>query len=134
MDIERYSHVMHIVFDVVGQLRRRHDALDALRACFPAGTLTGAPKIRAMEIIEELEPTGAAPTAARSATSSFAGNLDIGDHDPHAWSSRRATRLHAGRRGIVADSDPAAEYEETREQGARACSTALELAQHGEDR
>ena len=113
MAVERYSHVMHLVSRVVGELKEDHDALDALAACFPAGTVSGAPKIRAMEIVEELEPTRRGIYAGAIGYVDFAGHLDcciairtIVIRDGRAY-------VQAGA-GIVADSDPAAEYEETR--------------------
>ena len=126
MAIERYSHVMHLVSRVVGELDADHDALDALAACFPAGTVSGAPKIRAMEIIEELEPTRRGTYAGAVGYVDFAGNLDccitirtIVIRDGRAY-------VQAGA-GIVADSDPAAEYEETRAK-ASALFRALRMA------
>jgi len=126
MSIERYSHVMHIVSDVVGKLARGKDEFDALVACFPAGTVSGAPKIRAMEIIEELEPTRRGPYAGAVGYFSFTGNLDtcitirtIVMKDDQAY-------IQAGA-GIVADSDPAFEYEETKNK-ARAMMEAVKMA------
>ena len=112
MVVERYSHVMHIVSDVVGELAPGRDAFDVLRACFPAGTVSGAPKIRAMEIIEELEPVRRGPYAGAVGYIDFSGNMDT-------CITIRSLILHgddlyvqAGA-GIVADSDPDREYEET---------------------
>ncbi|HXG04556.1 MAG TPA: anthranilate synthase component I [Candidatus Binatia bacterium] len=112
MVVERYSHVMHLVSHVVGTLRPGADALDVLQACFPAGTLTGAPKIRAMEIIDELEPTRRGPYGGAVGYLSYSGNLDscitirtIVCHD--GWAS-----VQVGA-GIVADSDPKTEWLET---------------------
>jgi anthranilate synthase component 1 len=112
MAIERYSHVMHIVSHVVGQLAPGADALNVLQACFPAGTLTGAPKIRAMEIIDELEPTRRGPYGGAVGYISYSGNLDscitirtIVCHD-----TRASIQVGAG---IVADSDPKTEWLET---------------------
>lgn len=129
MTIERYSHVMHLVSRVEGKLSDDHDRLDALVACFPAGTLTGAPKIRAMQIIGELEPTRRGLYGGAVGYLDFAGNLDfciairtIVMRDGHA-------SVQAGA-GIVADSHPAAEYEETRDK-ARALLQALAMAQAG---
>ena len=76
MGVERYSHVMHLVSHVVGKLKAGSDALDVLRACFPAGTVTGAPKIRAMEIIDGIEPTQRGPYAGAVGYVSYSGNLD----------------------------------------------------------
>ena len=129
MTLERYSHVMHLVSIVEGQLADGHDRLDALVACFPAGTVSGAPKVRAMEIIAELENRRRGVYAGAVGYLDFAGNLDfcitirtvVIEHG-HAY-------VQAGA-GIVADSNPAAEYEETRDK-ARAVIQALELAQRG---
>src|SRR5256712_11043606 len=76
MSVERFSHVMHIVSDVQGRLRADLDAIDVLRACFPAGTVTGAPKVRAMEIIDELEPVSRGPYAGAVGYLGFSGNMD----------------------------------------------------------
>jgi anthranilate synthase component 1 len=112
MAVERYSHVMHIVSNVVGKLEAGKDAFDALRATFPAGTVSGAPKVRAMEIIAELEPTTRGPYAGVVGYFGYNGTLDacitirtIEMVDGHAY-------VQAGA-GIVADSVPASEYEET---------------------
>ena len=114
MELERYSHVMHLVSRVEGQLRKDQDRLDALVACFPAGTVSGAPKIRAMEIISGLEPTRRGIYAGAIGYLDFAGNLDccitirtITMRDGHAY-------VQAGA-GIVADSSPSAEFKETRD-------------------
>jgi len=129
MAIEHYSHVMHIVSNVRGTLRPGLDHFDVLRACFPAGTVSGAPKIRAMEIIDELEPTRRGPYAGAIGYFSFAGNMDtaitirtIVVHDGVAY-------VQAGA-GIVADSVPEHEYQETLNK-ARALLKALELAERG---
>jgi anthranilate synthase component 1 len=125
--IERYSHVQHLVSEVRGTLRPGLDAADALRACFPAGTVTGAPKIRAMEIIDELEPTRRGPYAGA------VGYLGWGATTLDTAIALRSAILRGGRAhvqagaGIVADSDPAREYEET-ENKARAVLQALALA------
>ena len=78
MNIERYSHVMHIVSQVTGELDPAYSAYDVMKACFPAGTLSGAPKIRAMQIIEELEPTRRGPYGGAVGYFSFSGNMDTG--------------------------------------------------------
>jgi anthranilate synthase component 1 len=129
MKLERYSHVMHLVSVVEGRLDEEHDRLDALVACFPAGTVSGAPKVRAMEIIAELENRRRGPYAGAVGYLDFAGNLDfcitirtVVMEGGHAY-------VQAGA-GIVADSNPTAEYEETRDK-ARAVLRALELAQQG---
>ena len=126
MGLERYSHVMHLVSRVEGRLRDGQDRLDALAACFPAGTVSGAPKIRAMEIISALEPTRRGIYAGAVGYVDFAGNLDccitirtITMKDGRAY-------VQAGA-GIVADSNPTAEFNETRDK-ASALLRALEMA------
>ena len=129
MAVERYSHVMHLVSIVEGRLSDEHDRLDALVACFPAGTVSGAPKVRAMEIIAELESRRRGVYAGAIGYLDFAGNLDF-------CITIRTVVIEGGRAyvqagaGIVADSDPAAEFEDTRDK-ARAVIQALELAQRG---
>jgi len=127
MALERYSHVMHLVSVVEGQLSDRKDRLDALVACFPAGTVSGAPKVRAMEIIAELENRRRGVYAGAVGYLDFAGNLDF--CIAIRTITMRGDRAHvqAGA-GIVADSNPAAEFEETRDK-ARALLQALEMAQ-----
>jgi len=126
MVVERYSHVMHLVSHVTGDLRRGVDALDVLRACFPAGTLTGAPKIRAMEIIDELEPTQRGPYGGAVGYISYSGNLD-------SCITIRTIVCHGARAfiqvgaGIVADSDPKTEWLETSSK-ARGLVLALRIA------
>lgn len=110
--IERYSHVMHIVSKVTGQLREDMSQFDALKACFPAGTVSGAPKIRAMEIIEELEPTRRGLYAGAIGYFSFTGNLDTCIAIRTLLITQARVYLQAGA-GIVADSIPELEYEET---------------------
>jgi anthranilate synthase component 1 len=111
MYVERYSHVMHLVSALEGQLRPELDALDAVAACFPAGTLSGAPKVRAMEIIEELEPVRRGVYGGAILYADYAGNLD-------SCIAIRTMVVHRGRAyvqagaGIVADSDPESEYQE----------------------
>jgi anthranilate synthase component 1 len=129
MGLEKYSHVMHLVSRVEGRLSDAHDRLDALAACFPAGTLTGAPKIRAMQIIAELEPARRGLYGGAVGYLDFAGNLDfciairtIAMRDGHAIAQAGA--------GIVADSHPAAEYEESRDK-VQALLQALEMADRG---
>ncbi|HEX6213927.1 MAG TPA: anthranilate synthase component I [Vicinamibacterales bacterium] len=129
MTLERYSHVMHMVSVVEGQLAEGRDRLDALVSCFPAGTVSGAPKVRAMQIINELEPTRRGLYAGAVGYLDFAGNLDF-------CIAIRSILLEAGKAyiqsggGIVADSHPTAEFEETRDK-ARAMIRALELALGG---
>jgi anthranilate synthase component I len=112
MYVERYSHVMHIVSALEGKLREDLHALDAFAACFPAGTLSGAPKVRAMQIIEELEPTRRAIYGGSVLYADFAGNLDSCIAIRTMLMKGKKAYLQAGA-GIVADSDPATEYEET---------------------
>ena len=127
--IERYSHVMHIVSQVEGELAPEHDGLDLLKSTFPAGTVAGAPKVRAMEIIEELEPTRRGPYAGAVGYLSFSGNLDF-------CITIRSFTIHQGQvylqvgAGIVADSDPATEFEETVNKG-MALMRALDRAEEG---
>lgn len=112
MRVERYSHVMHIVSNVVGELDAGRDQYDVLRACFPAGTVTGAPKIRAMQIIEELEPVRRGPYAGVVGYFSFSGAMDTCITLRTMVVKGRTVHFQAGG-GIVADSDPDAEYQET---------------------
>jgi anthranilate synthase component 1 len=129
MTLERYSHVMHLVSRVDGTLAEDRDHLDALVACFPAGTVSGAPKIRAMEILAELEPTRRDIYAGAVGYIDFAGNLDFCIAIRTITIRNGRARIQAGA-GIVADSNPAAEYEETRDK-ARAVLTALAMAEAG---
>ena len=129
MTLERYSHVMHLVSIVEGRLSDEHDRLDALVACFPAGTVSGAPKVRAMEIIAELENRRRGVYAGAVGYLDFAGNLDFCITIRTVVIEQGRAYVQAGA-GIVADSNPAAEYEETRDK-ARAVIQALELAQQG---
>jgi anthranilate synthase component 1 len=131
MTVERYSHVMHLVSHVRGRLEPGRNAFDVLRACFPAGTVTGAPKVRAMEIIEELEPTRRGPYAGAVGYVSFSGNLDTCITIRTVVFSRGLATIQAGA-GIVADSEPEREYEETMNK-ARALLRAIELAEQGLD-
>jgi len=129
MALERFSHVMHLTSIVEGKLDDDADRLDALVSCFPAGTVSGAPKVRAMEIIAELEPTRRGIYAGAVGYLDFAGNLDFCIAIRTIVAVAGRAYLQAGA-GIVADSNPAAEYEETRDK-ARALVRALELAQAG---
>lgn len=128
MVIERYSHVMHIVSDVTGMLAPQYDAYDVLRATFPAGTVSGAPKIRAMEIIAELEKTKRGPYAGAVGYFSFDGNLDSCITIRTVVLDKNKAYVQAGA-GIVADSVPEMEYQETRNK-ARGMMKALALAKH----
>jgi len=127
MVIEKYSHVMHIVSDVVGKLRRNLTPYDAFKASFPAGTVSGAPKIRAMEIIEELEKTRRGPYAGAVGYFSFSGNLDTAITIRTIVIADGKCYVQAGA-GIVADSVPETEYEETRNK-ARGMLRAIKLAE-----
>lgn len=129
MQVERYSHVMHIVSQVNGELDPSRTVYDVLKACFPAGTVSGAPKIRAMQIIEELEPTRRGPYAGAVGYFSFSGNMDACINIRTIVFKGRRAFIQAGA-GIVADSDPGREYEETCNK-ARAMMTAIELAERG---
>ncbi len=112
MIIERYSHVMHIVSNVLGTLKEGSDAFDVLSACFPAGTVSGAPKIRAMQIIDELETVKRGPYAGAVGYFSFSGNMDICITIRTIFIKNGKIYLQAGA-GIVADSVPETEYIET---------------------
>ncbi len=112
MNIERYSHVMHLVSNVEGLLKNGLDAFDVLRACFPAGTVTGAPKVRAMEIIEELEPIRRGPYAGAVGYISYSGNMDTCITIRTLIIKGNKVYVQAGA-GIVADSVPESEYAET---------------------
>jgi anthranilate synthase component 1 len=129
MFVERYSHVMHIVSNLRGRLREDVDCFDALMSCFPAGTLTGAPKVRAMQIIDELEPTQRGLYAGGILYLDFSGNLDscIALRTLVAKDGRAYIQAGAG---IVADSVPEREYQETVNK-ARALVKALEIAHRG---
>jgi len=129
MGLERFSHVMHLTSIVEGKLAADCDRLDALVSCFPAGTVSGAPKVRAMQIIRELEPSGRGIYAGAVGYLDFAGNLDFCIAIRTVIMSGRSAYVQAGA-GIVMDSNPTAEYEETRDK-ARALIRALELAQQG---
>ena len=126
MFVERYSHVMHIVSSVEGQLRPDLTAVDALRACFPAGTLSGAPKVRAMEIIEGLEPARRATYGGAVLYADFSGNLDSCIAIRSMLSIAGKGSIQAGA-GIVADSVPEREYQESINK-ARAVIRAIECA------
>jgi anthranilate synthase component 1 len=112
MTVEEFSHVQHIVSKVVGQLKPGHDALDALAALFPAGTVTGAPKLRAMEIIEALEPSRRGPYAGIVGYMGLNGNMDTAISIRTLMANGRDIEVQAGA-GIVADSDPGKEWMET---------------------
>ena len=126
MAVERYSHVMHLVSSVAGELDDAVDAIDALRAVFPAGTVSGAPKVRAMQIIDELEPTRRGPYAGAIGYMSYSGDLDSCIYIRTVLVRDGRAYVQAGA-GIVADSDPEKEFAET-ENKARAMLKAIELA------
>jgi anthranilate synthase component 1 len=130
MVIERYSHVMHIVSHTEGQLRPEHDAFDLLHATFPAGTVSGAPKIRAMEIIAELEGEPRGPYAGAVGYFSYDGSMDTCIAIRTLMMHGQAVSVQAGA-GIVADSDPDREYEETLNK-AKALAVAVEMAEEEE--
>jgi anthranilate synthase component 1 len=119
---------MHIVTNVKGKLKKSCDALDVLKAAFPAGTVSGAPKIRAMEIIEDLEKVARGPYAGCGGYFSFSGNLDCCITIRTIVAHKGKAYIQAGA-GIVADSIPAREYQETMNK-ARAQVMAIELAHH----
>lgn len=127
--IERYSHVMHIVSDVVGELQDEQTSVDALMQCFPAGTVSGAPKIRAMQIIDELEPTKRGTYAGAVGYFDFSGNMDTCIAIRTMVVTGNKVYIQAGA-GIVADSDPQKEFEETQNKAGalvQALSIALDI-------
>lgn len=128
MYVERYSHVMHLVSALEGTLRKDLDALDVFAACFPAGTLSGAPKVRAMQIIEELEPTRRGIYGGSVFYADFAGNLDSCIGIRTLLMRGKRAYLQAGA-GIVADSDPATEYQESMNK-AQALLKAVKMARN----
>jgi anthranilate synthase component 1 len=132
MIIERYSHVMHIVSNVTGRIRPGLSAIDVLQATFPAGTVSGAPKIRAMEIIDELEPVKRGVYAGAVGYLSWSGNMDTAIAIRTAVIKDNILHIQAGA-GIVADSAAASEWEETMNKG-RAIFRAVALACAGPGR
>lgn len=129
MVIERYSHVMHIVSNVTGRLKKGFSVLDVLRATFPAGTVSGAPKIRAMEILDELEPVKRGIYAGAVGYIGWSGNMDIAIAIRTAVIKNGKLHIQAGA-GVVADSVPAQEWEETMNKG-RAMFKAVAIAEAG---
>jgi anthranilate synthase component I len=127
--IERYSHVMHIVSNVEGLLQPGLTSLDVLKASFPAGTLSGAPKIRAMEIIDELEPAQRGIYGGACGYLSFAGDMDVAIAIRTGVVKENTLYVQAGA-GVVADSVPEMEWKET-EAKARAVIRAAELVEEG---
>lgn len=131
MSVERYSHVMHLVSNVSGSLKPGMDSFDVMKACFPAGTVSGAPKIRAMEIIEELEPEQRGPYAGAVGYFGYSGNMDTCINIRSITITGRKAYIQVGA-GIVADSDPGLEYKETINKG-KAMLAAIEKAETGLD-
>ena len=131
MTVERYSHVMHIVSNVLGHLRHDCDLFDVLRACFPAGTVSGAPKVRAMEIIDELETVRRGFYAGCVGYIGFDGGMDMAITIRTLWARGNTATLQAGS-GIVADSTPEYEYQECLNK-AGALVRAIEMARAGLD-
>ena len=129
MVVEKYSHVLHLVSSVTGRLKPGKSAYDVLRAAFPAGTVTGAPKVRAMEIIAELERHARGPYAGAGGYMDFSGNLDTGITIRTVLIQGRRASVQAGA-GIVADSRPDREYQETLNK-ARGMLLAIEQAERG---
>ncbi|MFN0117613.1 MAG: anthranilate synthase component I [Elusimicrobiota bacterium] len=129
MTIERYSHVMHIVSEVTGKIKSDKDAFDLLKAVFPAGTVSGAPKIRAMEIIDQLETTERGPYAGCLGYFSYSGNMDMAITIRTILWEKGKVSIQTGA-GIVADSNPAHEYLET-ENKAAGMKRTIELAELG---
>jgi anthranilate synthase component 1 len=127
--VERYSHVMHIVSNVEGILRDGLSSMDVLRACFPAGTLSGAPKIQAMEVIDQLEPTKRGIYGGACGYLSYAGDMDVAIAIRTAVVKDKTLYVQAAA-GVVADSVPALEWAET-EHKARAILRAAELVEQG---
>ena len=127
--IEKYSHVMHLVSNIQGKLKPGLTAVDALKACFPAGTVSGAPKVRAMEIISELEPSARGVYAGALGYLDFSGNLDTCIAIRTIVVKGNQAYFQAGA-GIVADSIPEREYRETLNK-ASALKTAIEFAERG---
>ena len=129
MIVERFSHVMHIVSHVIGRLREHVTAFDVIRACLPAGTLSGAPKVRAMEIIDELESTRRGTYGGAVGYFSFSGSTDTAITIRTAVIKDSTAYVQAGA-GIVADSVPETEYYETLNK-AKAMLSAIALAEQG---
>ena len=132
MTVEKYSHVMHIVTDVSGRLKKGKNAFDVIRATFPAGTVTGAPKVRAMEIIDELENVRRGAYAGSVGYFSYSGNLDCCITIRTIIIKGNTAYIQAGA-GIVADSKPEREYQETLNK-AKALVSAIVMAQRGMNR
>ena len=131
MKVERYSHVMHLVSNVEGDLKQGLNAFDVLASCFPAGTVSGAPKVRAMEIIEEIEPDRRGPYAGSVGYFSYSGNMDTCITIRTLIIKDGKVYVQAGA-GIVADSDPEREYMETVNK-AKGMMKAVDMAEAGLD-
>ncbi len=129
--VERYSHVMHIVSNVRGRVQDELDSFDVFRAAFPAGTLSGAPKVRAMQIIDELEPCRREIYGGAVGYFSFSGNMDMAIAIRTLVVQDGRIHLQAGA-GIVADSNPESEFQETVNK-ARAVVQSIEIARQGLD-
>lgn len=129
MKVERYSHVMHIVSDIVGKLKKDKDIYDLMKATFPAGTVSGAPKVRAMELIDKFENTRRGPYAGCVGYISFSGNIDMCITIRTIVMDGDTANIQAGG-GIVLDSDPESEYQETMNK-AMALIKAIEFAEKG---
>jgi anthranilate synthase component 1 len=129
MAVERYSHVMHLVSRVSGQLAEGYDMFDALQAAFPAGTVSGAPKIRAMEIISDLEPDRRGPYAGAVGYFGLRGDMDMCITIRTLLMRQGEFSVQAGA-GIVADSDPEKEYQETLNK-IGALTRAVKIAEEG---
>ena len=127
--VEKYSHVMHIVSDVRGVLETGKNSFDVLKACFPAGTVSGAPKVRAMEIIDELESSKRGPYAGAVGYFSFSGNMDCCIIIRTILIKNDTIYFQAGA-GIVADSQPEKEFQETVNK-AKALVKALQMVKEG---
>jgi len=132
MTVERYSHVMHLVSNVEGDLKQGLDAFDVLASCFPAGTVSGAPKVRAMEIIEEIEPDRRGPYAGAVGYLSYSGNMDTCITIRTLIIKDGKVYVQSGA-GIVADSDPEREYMETVNK-AKGMMKAVDMAEEGLDK
>ena len=130
MKVNQYSHVQHIVSKVTGELAENNDCFDVLQAVFPAGTVSGAPKIRAMELIEECEPTCRGPYAGAVGYFAFNGNMDFAITIRTLIARGDRAYIQAGG-GIVADSEPENEYQETLNK-AMALFRAIDMAENGE--
>jgi len=129
MIIEKYSHVMHIVSSVTGKLKPGLDSFALFRACFPAGTVSGAPKVRAMQIIDELEPTARGPYAGAIGYFSYSGNMDMAITIRTIVMKNKTAYVQAGA-GLVADSVPKREYQESKNK-AQALFSAIDRAEKG---